>query len=110
MGNNKKQKNLQMKFSLIALVATAQAIKIRQGPPQGGPPQGPPQGGPPQGMPSLEDMVDGLFKQCDANDDKKISWKEATACGAPAAFKPEFEAAAGDDGEVDKAELIAAFK
>ena len=51
-----------------------------------------------------------IRKQCDANDDKTISWDEAKACGAPAEFKPQFDDAAGTDGEVSKGEFMKACK
>jgi len=87
-----------------------------QGPPEGGPPQGPPEGGPPtqgdaqQGPPTIDDHINRIFNKCDGNDDNKITWKEARACGAPKKFKAEFLKAAGTDKAVDRAELKAFFR
>jgi hypothetical protein len=55
-------------------------------------------------------MAAAIWKHCDANGDKTISWKEASACGAPPQWKPKFDAVAGKDGEVDHKEFMAACK
>jgi hypothetical protein len=55
-------------------------------------------------------MAAAIWKHCDANGDKTISWGEASACGAPPQWKPKFEAVAGKDGEVDHKEFMAACK
>ena len=55
-------------------------------------------------------MADGLFQHCDKDHGGTISWKEARACGAPKQFKPQFDEAAGKDGEVDRDEFIAECK
>ena len=78
-----------MKFSL--LVATAAAIKIRSTEEVE--------------QPNCDDMVDMVFKHCDADGNDEISWKEARGCGAPKEAKAGFEHLAGKDGVVDKEEL-----
>jgi len=55
-------------------------------------------------------MAKAIWKHCDANGDKTISWGEASGCGAPPNWKPQFEAVAGKDGEVDIKEFMAACK
>ena len=47
---------------------------------------------------------------CDGDDDGKITWGEAKACGAPKSFKPAFLHVAGKDKAVDHGEFMAACK
>ena len=87
-----------MKFQLIALVASAQAIRIRSQGSSGGPP-------------NCSDMADAIYAHCDKNGDHGISWKEAKGCGAPADFKPAFDHIDADgDGVVDKPEFVGMCK
>merc|ERR1711894_347248 len=51
-----------------------------------------------------------VWKHCDKNGDKHISWKEASGCGAPKQWKPKFDAVAGKDGLVAHKEFMEACK
>jgi hypothetical protein len=55
-------------------------------------------------------MAAAIWKHCDKDGDKHISWKEARGCGAPKHWKPQFMAVAGEDKEVDHAEFMDACK
>ena len=63
-----------------------------------------------KGEPSCNDIRKMVFEKCDANDDKKITWKEAKKCGAPRKFKPEFMDVAGKDRAVDGKEFMGKCK
>merc|ERR1711894_400811 len=51
-----------------------------------------------------------VWKHCDKDGDKHISWKEARGCGAPKKVKPAFLHVAGTDGLVAHKEFMAACK
>ena len=57
--------------------------------------------------PSCHDVAMMIGEKCDKNDNEKISWKEAKACGMPREMKPEFDRVAGADGQVDYDEFMA---
>ena len=56
--------------------------------------------------PSCDDVARQIKEHCDKNDNDKISWKEAKACGAPKEFKKEFLRVAGEDKQVDYKEFM----
>merc|ERR1712167_16371 len=55
-------------------------------------------------------MARAIWKHCDKDGDKHISWKEARGCGAPKEWKPKFEAVAGKDGLVSHKEFMGACR
>merc|ERR1712062_223509 len=57
-----------------------------------------------------KNMARAVWKHCDKDGDKRISWKEASGCGAKPQFKPQFDAVAGKDGLVAHKEFMAACK
>ena len=60
--------------------------------------------------PSCKRIAKAVWKHCDADKDGKITWKEASGCGAPDDFKPAFDHVAGKDGAVDHKEFMGACK
>merc|ERR1719454_651701 len=77
-----------MKFAILALVATASAIKIQGGPaagpppPPGPPPAGGPPGGPAGGPPPCPipgEASDAIFESIDTNGDGQVSEAELVA-------------------------------
>ena len=52
-----------------------------------------------------------IYKKCNQGaEDGKISWKEASDCGAPADMKDDFMSVAGADKAVDEGEFMAECK
>ena len=56
--------------------------------------------------PTCKEIAMKIKEKCDTNDNDKISWKEARACGAPKKFKEDFLRVAGKDKQVDFKEFM----
>ena len=57
--------------------------------------------------PSCKELGEMIYEKCNQGaNDGKISWKEASDCGAPEEFKGDFLEAAGEDGAVDEGEFM----
>jgi len=61
--------------------------------------------------PSCQELGEMIYEKCNQGaNDGKISWKEASDCGAPEEFKGEFLEAAGEDKAVDEKEFMGECK
>ena len=60
--------------------------------------------------PSCQRIANAVWHHCDGNGDGQITWAEASHCGAPAQFRPQFDAAAGTDGHLSRGEFLTACR